>query len=66
MILCPVRMASFDLEGFVAAPSLAVFFACRKGDLVKIAGYYNVSVSTALHVNEYREALLAVLVDQRV
>ena len=33
---------------------------------MEIAGYYNVSVSTALHVNEYREALLAVLVDQRV
>lgn len=59
-------MASFELDAFVAAPSVTEFNACRKNDLIEIARHFDVTLPTALRVQEYREALLAALVAQGV
>lgn len=59
-------MASFNLKGFVAVPSLEGFNSCRKSDLIEIARHFDVDVSTALSVSEYRKTLLTALVTQGV
>lgn len=56
----------FDLDAFVANPTLEVFNACRKIDLLDIAQRYGVAVSSALRVSEVREAVLSALVDREV
>lgn len=56
----------FDVDAFVANPTLEVLNACRKGDLVDIARHYDIAVSSTLRVSEVREAVLAVLVEKGV
>ena len=59
-------MSTFDLDIFVADPTLAQFEGCRKADLRVIAGHYNISVPSALGKSEYKAALLLELMKQKV
>lgn len=52
----------FDLQTFVANPTVEVLDDCRKCDLLEIAHHYSIAVSSALRVNEVREVVLPGLV----
>ncbi|KAK0133286.1 hypothetical protein N1851_031200 [Merluccius polli] len=59
-------MSNFDLDAFVAEPTLTVFESCRKADLRLIAGHYDVSIPSALGKAEYKAALLSALIKQQI
>lgn len=53
MVICCVlpdlvNMALFDLQAFVASPSMEVFEKCQKDDLLEIAAHFDVPVSRSL------------------
>uniref|UniRef100_A0A3B1J0P6 Gypsy retrotransposon integrase-like protein 1 n=1 Tax=Astyanax mexicanus TaxID=7994 RepID=A0A3B1J0P6_ASTMX len=54
-------MASFNLEAFVALPSLEVFERCRKDDLRAIAAHYGIQVAKQAVKKELRDKILAAL-----
>lgn len=59
-------MATFDLSVFVANPTLAQFYKCRKSELYEIAGHYGVSVAASLLKKELRATLLDYLVAEGI
>lgn len=59
-------MATFDIAGFTAEPSLALLDVCRKRDLHELATYYRISVSTGLRKAELKAALVSGLLEERV
>lgn len=56
------EMTTFDLSMFVANPTLAKFYKCRKSELFELAGHYGVSVAPSLLKKDLRTALLDYLV----
>ncbi|CAI5669135.1 unnamed protein product [Oreochromis niloticus] len=59
-------MATFDIAGFTARPSLAVLDVCRKRDLQEVATHYGISVSTGLRKAELKAALVSGLLEKGV
>ncbi|CAI5670429.1 unnamed protein product [Oreochromis niloticus] len=59
-------MATFDISGFMAKPSLALLDVCRKRDLQEVATYYGISVSTGLRKAELKAALVSGLLEKGV
>ncbi|CAI5660700.1 unnamed protein product [Oreochromis niloticus] len=57
-------MATFDISGFTAEPSLALLGVCRKRDLHEVATYYGISVSTGLRKAELKAALVSGLLEK--
>ena len=61
-----VSMAAFDLEEFVANPTLGEFEKCRKAELFAIAAHYGISVATSLLKRELKLILLSGLTSKGV
>ncbi|CAI5677731.1 unnamed protein product [Oreochromis niloticus] len=59
-------MATFDIAGFTAKPSLALLDVCRKRDLQEVATHYGISVSTGLRKAELKAALVSGLLEKGV
>lgn len=64
----PISMAAFDLNKFVANPTLSQFDKCSKDDLcvIAIAEYYGISVSRSLVKRELKTVILNGLVSKGV
>ena len=56
-------MAAFDIDAFVAEPSIEVIDDCRKEDLLSIADYYRITVRAGAAKAKIRDVLCAGLVE---
>ena len=56
----------FSLEGFVAQPTLLLFYQCSKENLLSVAEHYDVTVMKQQSKKVIQRELLAALSDQGI
>jgi len=57
---------SFDVESFLASPTLEVFNSLKKAELLLVAQHYKLSVASSMGKGEIKKTVLSYLMEEEL